>query len=411
MRFRFGVYDLDTEHFELCRDGVTVPLEPQAFDVLAYLVQHHDRVVSRQELLDAVWGTTFVTDSALATRIKELRQAVGDDGQRQEVVRTLQRRGYRFVAPVDVAADDSSALSPSASPGATFAAEVGAGQPVRDDVTQEIRFCTPADGARIAFALSGTGPPFVKAANWLTNLEFDLVSPVWRHLITDLVPDHQMIRYDERGTGLSDWDVDEFSLDVWVRDLETVVDHLGLARFPLLGISQGGAVAIAYAARHPDRVTHLIIQGAYARGRNHRGPAGREETEMLIALSRQGWGKTGAFAQVFSARMIPGGSLEQVRWMTDLQRASTSTENAIRFREAFSDLSVVDLLGQVQTPTLVIHSRGDEASPFEEGRMLAAGIPNARLVPLESNNHLILESEPAWQVYREEVSAFLAHGA
>jgi DNA-binding winged helix-turn-helix (wHTH) protein/pimeloyl-ACP methyl ester carboxylesterase len=409
VRFSFGAFALDTDHFELLCRGETVAMEPQAFEVLAYLVQHHDRVVSRQELLDAVWATRFVSDSALATRIKESRQAIGDDGQRQELIRTVHRRGYRFIAPVRIE-EPASGAGAAALGAATAVIAESPPAAARLEVAQEIRFCTAPDGVRISYATSGSGPPFVKAANWLTNLEFDLESPVWRHLITDLVPSHQVIRYDERGAGLSDWDIEEFSLDAWVSDLETVVDRLEIKRFPLLGISQGGAVAVAYAARHPERVSHLILQGAYARGRNLRGPTGREETEMLIALSQRGWGKTGAFAQVFSARMIPGGSPEQVRWMTDLQRWSTSTENAIRFRRAFSDLDVVDMLPLVHAPTLVLHSRGDQASPFDEGRVLAAGIPNARLVPLETDNHLILEHEPAWAVYRSEVAALLAHG-
>jgi pimeloyl-ACP methyl ester carboxylesterase len=272
---------------------------------------------------------------------------------------------------------------------------------------QQIRFCTSSDGVRVAFATAGEGPPLVKAANWLSHLEFDWNSPVWRHWIRELARDHTLVRYDERGCGLSDWSAEEFSLDAWVRDLETVVDALELERFPLLGISQGGAVAIAYAAAHPERVSHLVLHGAYARGRDHRGQA--ELGRALVALTAEGWGEEqSAHAQMFAARMIPGGTPEQLRWLVDLQRISASRQNAVMFRRAFGALNVEPLLPGVRVPTLVLHSRRDQASPFEEGRRLAAGIPGARLVPLDSDNHLVLEDEPAWPHMLAEIRAFLA---
>ncbi len=399
MRYVFGQCILDPDRRELTRAGATVPLEPQAFDVLRYLVEHRDRVVGRDEILDAVWGTTYVSDSTLATRIKEVRRAVEDDGRTQHTIRTLHRRGYRFVS--DVAVEDGPGDAP---PSET------AVRPERPLPRQRIQFCTVPDGTCLAYAVTGSGPPLVKVANWLSHLEFDLQSPVWRHVVTDLVPDRTLIRYDERGSGLSDWNIDRFGIDAWVGDLEAVVDTLGLERFPLLGMSQGGAVAVAYAAAHPERVSHLVLQGAYARGRNHRGEAGRAEAAALATLARQGWGKGGAFGQMFSARMIPRGTPEQVEWLTELQRVSTSTENAVRFREAFSDVNVEHLMPDVQAPTLVLHSRGDQAAPFEEGRRLAASIRGARFVSLDSDNHLILEDEPAWSVFQREVRAFLAEG-
>ena len=331
------------------------------------------------------------SDAALATRIKEARRALGDDGKRQRLIRTVQRRGYGFAGSVILGPSNAAEPPP----------------PGRSNATR-VRFCTASDGISIAFATTGSGPPLVKAANWLTHIEYDEQSPVWRHLIRDLSRDFTLVRYDERGAGLSDREIDDdsYSLEAWVRDLETVVDALELQRFSLLGISQGGAVAIAYAAAHPERVSHLVLHGAYGRGRNH-----RDEIELgraLAALTADGWGnERSAHARVFAARMIPNGSPEQVRWLVELQRVSASRLSAVLFRQAFSALYVEDLLPALRVPTLLLHSRGDQAVPFEEGRRLAARISRARFVPLDSDNHLVLEDEPAWQVLLSEVRDFL----
>lgn len=275
---------------------------------------------------------------------------------------------------------------------------------------QEIRFCTASDGVRIAYATVGEGPPLVKAANWLNHLEYDWQSPVWRHLPRELAKDHLLVRYDERGNGLSDWDVDDISFEAFVRDLETVVDAVGLERFALLGISQGCAVSVAYAVRHPGRVTHLVLYGGYARGRRKRGSQELiEQDQALQTLVRQGWGQENpAFRQVFTSRFIPGATKEQMQWFNDLERVSTSPANAVRLRQVFGEIDVSALVSQVSVPTLVLHVRGDATSAtFEEGRQLAMSIPGARFVPLEGQNHLILEDEPAWPRFLAEVRGFL----
>lgn len=394
MIYSFEDYELDTRRFELRCAGETVSLEPQVFSVLSYLVERRDEVVTKDEILEQVWGTTFLADATLATRIMEARRAIGDDGRAQRLIKTVPRRGYRFVGAVmtvNETADSSAQTSDVAEPQAP------------------VRFCTASDGTRIAYSWTGEGPPFIKVANWLTHLEFDLQSPVWRQLITELVPDRRLIRYDARGSGLSDWDVPELSLDVWVRDLESVVDALQLDRFPLLGISQGGAIALTYALRHPERVTHLVLHGAFARGRAYRGEESAAVAEALNTLAAQGWGRSEtAFSRLFAERMIPGGTREQQQWLADLQRISTSAENAVRFMKATGEFHIVDRLKDVSVPTLVTHSRGDQQVAFEEGRLLAAEIPDARLIALESQNHLILEGEPAWARFRDEVRAFIA---
>jgi pimeloyl-ACP methyl ester carboxylesterase len=275
---------------------------------------------------------------------------------------------------------------------------------------QQIRFCTSSDGVRVAFATAGDGPPLVKAANWLSHLEFDWNSPVWRHWILELARDHTLIRYDERGCGLSDWSAEEFSLDAWVRDLEAVVDGLGLERFPLLGISQGGPIAIAYTVRHPERVSRLILYGSYSRGRSHRDLSDREreEREVMLRMIAVGWGKDhAAFRQVFTSLFIPEASREQAHWFNELQRVSATPENAVRIARTFDDLDARELAPRLELPTLVLHATGDLRVPFTEGRLLASLIPGARFVPLESRNHILLESEPAWPRFIREVRSFL----
>jgi DNA-binding SARP family transcriptional activator/pimeloyl-ACP methyl ester carboxylesterase len=274
---------------------------------------------------------------------------------------------------------------------------------------QDIRFCTTVDGVRIAFASAGSGPPLVKTANWLNHLEFDWQSPVWRHLLHELISGFRVIRYDERGNGLSDWKVDDFSMDALVCDLETVVDAAGLDRFPLLGISQGCAVAISYAVRHPERVTRMVLHGGYAKGwRARADPSEIAKREAMLTLVREGWGQENpAFRQIFASWYIPDGSLDQWRWWNDLQRISTSPENAARLMVDLGNINVTHLLPQVAVPTLVLHSVHDAAIPFSAGRELATLIPGARFVPLDSRNHLVLDHEPAWPRFIDEVRSFL----
>ena len=277
---------------------------------------------------------------------------------------------------------------------------------------QEIRFCTAPDGAQIAYATVGRGPPLVKAANWLNHLEYDWQSPVWRHLLHGLARNHRLIRYDERGNGLSDWDVEDISFEAFVSDLETVVDAVGIERFPLLGISQGVAVSIAYAVRHPERVSRLILYGGYAKGRRKRGSqASSEEAAALETLMRQGWGQENpAFRQMFTSLFMPGATSEQAQSFNDLQRITTSPENAVRIRRTIDEIEVSDLLPQVAVPTLVLHCRDDAVSPFDLGRRMAATIPGARFVALEGRNHMMLEDEPAWPRFLNEVERFLGEG-
>ena len=278
---------------------------------------------------------------------------------------------------------------------------------------QKILFCTSQDGARIAYSLSGTGPPLVKAANWLTHLDFDWESPVWRHWYSELLRGHCLLRYDQRGCGLSDWNAADLSLAAWVRDLETVVDSAGFTRFPLIGFSQGGSVAIAYAARHPERVSQLVLYGAIGRGRlaGATSQAQRDECEAMLKLVELGWDRDNpAFRQVFALHFLPRGTGEQHRAFNENARLSTSPTNAARLIREFWSLDVLALAAQVRCDTLVMHARNDQRVPFDQGRQLATLIPRARLVPLESDNHILLEEEPAWVQFMRELGGFIGNG-
>ena len=273
---------------------------------------------------------------------------------------------------------------------------------------QHIRFCTAADGTRIAFATHGKGPPIVRASTWLTHLEFDWQSPVWRHWLEGLAEGHTVVRYDERGCGLSDWAVEDWSLQAWVGDLEAVVDAAGLERFALLGISHSGPTVIAYAARHPERVSHLVLYGTYARGRSMRSAQAQEEAELLVSLVRTGWGQANpAFRRAFTTLFIPGATPKQMDWFDELQRVSTTPETAARIRRARGELDVTALASRVAVPALVLHARDDAVVPFAEGRLLATLMPDARFVPLAGRNHILLADEPAWPEFLAELHAFL----
>ncbi len=280
----------------------------------------------------------------------------------------------------------------------------GPGQP-----PQDLRFCRSADGTRIAYARHGSGPPLVIATCWLSHLQHDWQSPVWRHFLADLGELATVVRYDERGHGLSDWDVTDFGLEARIADLEAVVDDAGLDRFVLMAMSQGGPPSIAYTARHPDRVSRLIFYGSYATAFRDPSPEDLELDAAFEALIKVGWARPdSAFRRVFTSMMIPGATEEQMSWLDELQRVSTSATNALDARRQRKRADVVDLLPRLDLPTLVLHSRDDRMNDFEDSRFLASSISGARLVVLESTNHIVLGDEPAWPVFLDEVAAFVA---
>jgi DNA-binding winged helix-turn-helix (wHTH) protein/pimeloyl-ACP methyl ester carboxylesterase len=403
MRYLFEDCVFDTGRRELHRGADAVSLAPQVFDLLDYLIRNRERVVSKDDLIAAIWGGRIVSDTAVTTRINAARSAIGDSGEEQRLIRTLPRKGFRFVAPVRVeegAGQQAAALGRHESPGR---------QPAGAALRQRVQFCRSADGVRIAYAAAGTGPPLVRAATPFTHLEYEWENPIWGSIHRPLAAEHHLVRYDGRGSGLSDREPGGISFDAFVDDLAAVIDAARIERCALLGVSAGCPTAIAYAARHPERVSHLVLACGFARGVRRGGsPQLIEQADALLTLMRAGWGKENpALHQFYTTRMLPDGTPEQTRAFNELQRIACSPEVAVAAVRAITDVDVAHLLPLLAVPTLVMHCRDDAMVPFEAGRELAAAIPGARFVALEGRNHVLLEGDPAYARVIEETNSFL----
>lgn len=278
----------------------------------------------------------------------------------------------------------------------------------RSQPPQQIKFCHAPDGVRIAYAVHGRGPALLISTCWLSHLQFDWQSPVWRHFLTELGHCATVIRFDERGHGLSDWNVADHGFEARVGDLEAVADAAGFATFALMGMAQGGPVSIAYAVRHPERVTRMLFYGSFSNAARLMTKEDRQVDDAFEPMITAGWARPDStFRRVFTSLMIPGATEEQMTWVDDLQRMATSASTAVIARQQRRETDVDALLSQVRVPTLVLHSTGDRMNKFEFGRELASGIPGARLVALPSNNHIVLSDEPAWAIFIDEVRRFL----
>jgi class 3 adenylate cyclase/pimeloyl-ACP methyl ester carboxylesterase len=315
--------------------------------------------------------------------------------------RELGRQNLKNIArPVEVYAINRNDAAP---PGASVLAAA--------NLQQRIKYCSASDGVRLAYATVGSGPPLVKSAHWLGHLEYDWEIPIFRHFLLKLAQHHTLVRYDARGNGLSDWDVNALSLDAWVSDMEAVADAAGLSRFPLFGFSQGCAVSIAFAARHPDRVSHLILYGSFAVGSNKRPnltAADHERFAAIKTLMKLGWGSDDpTFRQIFTSLLMPTATREQANYFNELQRLSGSNEGAVRYLETAAQIDVRELLPKIKAPTLVMHLRDDRRVPIELGREVAAKIPGARFVALPGSNHIMLENDPGVPLLFEELRDFL----
>lgn len=405
MRYRFANYELLPGRRELLRDGQPVALEPQTFDLILALVERREEVVSKQAVVDHVWQGRAIADATLNGRINAARTALGDDGRTQWAIRTVPRRGFRFVA--EVTAEDNGVSAPKATDSADGRPpELPPGPPP----SESVRFCRSPDGTRLAFAVTGQGPTLVKAAQWISHIQEDWNSPMWAHLMAFLSRGRCLVRHDARGNGLSDRDVDDISLDAWVADMEAVVEAAGIDRFSIFGMSQGAAVAAAYAARHPARVERMVLVGGYARGRLVMGDqASSDDAQAMRALLQHGWGEENtAYLRALGALYMPDATTEQARWFARMQRIATSAQMAVRIRAVCDRLDVVDILPQVRAKTLVIHARGDAIAPYEAGRLFATHIPDARFVALDSANHLPVAGDAAWQQAEAAIEDFLS---
>jgi pimeloyl-ACP methyl ester carboxylesterase/DNA-binding winged helix-turn-helix (wHTH) protein len=392
---------LDAQRREFRSGGTLIAIEPQVFDLLRFLIGNRDRVVSRDDLLAAVWGGRVVSDSAIAARINAARRAVGDSGEHQRWIRTIARKGFRFVGDVR----EEAVVGTPSSPVDVAAPSV----PIQAPRGQEITFCRTQDGVNLAVASAGRGLPLVRPSHWMTHVEYDWQSPIRAPLLHFLADRYRFIRYDCRNNGLSDWDVENVSFEALQHDLDTVVDALGLRSYALLGMSQGAAIAIAHAVRHPERVSKMVLGGGFALGYAKRGPRKGIDVKTFLSLMREGWGdEHSAFQRMLATAFIPNASAEQIHWLADLQRVASSPENTVRLRSVYDEIDVVDLLPRVSAPTLVLHCRHDNLAPIEEGRRLATSIPNAKFVVLESENHVPQPWEPAWPTFLNAIETFLS---
>jgi DNA-binding winged helix-turn-helix (wHTH) protein/pimeloyl-ACP methyl ester carboxylesterase len=384
----FGIFTLDLPGRSLLRGNDEIRLRPKSFDVLRYLVEHAGRLVSKEELIQAIWPDVFVTEDSVVQCIGDIRTALADDVHR--IIKTVPRRGYLFAAELS---RNGLATPP---PTRGFSGH------------QEITFCRTEDGVNLAVARAGKGKPVVLLPNWLTNLEIDWQSPIRGPLCHFLAERFQLVRYDGRGFGLSDRNVTEISFATLERDLEAVIGALGLQSCILFGISQAAATAIAHAARYPTRVSKLVLHGGFALGRNKRGPREMQVNKVVDALMREGWrDEKAALLRLFSSFWFPGASPDQIRWYANLLQTSTSIENAQMNRATAAEIDIVESLPKVSCPTLVLHCRHDNVVSFEEGRRLASSIRQAKFVGLDSENHVPLPGETAWHAFMDEIGEFL----
>lgn len=397
MLYRFAQCELDLRRHLFRRDGKLVALEPQVFDLLALFVVRAGDLIDRDEMLATVWDGRIVSEAAISSRISAVRRAIGDSGKAQGMLKTVPRRGFRFLVAVE-------AEPVQIAPGKAVAASRS-----EEPHEQDIRLARSTDGICIAFASTGSGSPLMRAGHFLTHLERDWESPVWRPLLDRLGASFRVTRYDQRGTGMSDHAPDQLSLDALVDDLEAVADAAGLDRFPIFAASQGVPVAIAFAVRCPARVSGLVLYGGYAQGRSVRGTL--EETrnaDAILTIIRQGWGRAGsAFATAFASIYMPDATSEQLHDMADMQLASASPANAVALRIAIDAFDVQHLLPAVQAPTLVLHASEDSVHPVSQARVVAAGIPGARIHVMTGRNHIPLPQDPCWLNLLDRAEQFL----
>jgi DNA-binding SARP family transcriptional activator/pimeloyl-ACP methyl ester carboxylesterase len=386
------------------------PLVPDLYEPWAEAVRERWRHTTMQLTRQAGrWQRLLQLDPTDEQAHVALMQTWIDRGDTAAAIRQFEQLDAILRAELGVGAGPAAArLRQQALAALRAAGPVEAAESER--LEQRIQFCRTGDGVTLAYAITGSGFPLVRAAHWLTHLDHDWHSPVWRHWLMGLSAHHRLVRYDERGCGMSDWDIAPPTFADWLADLETVVDAAGLEHFDLLGFSQGGAVSIAYAARHPERVRRIVLGGAFEKGWlvGDDGGVAAETHRIFAESARIGWGRDDPwFRQLFTSRFMPGASRELWNAFNQLQRKTTRAETAVRVFDLCGSLDVSELAPQVRAPTLVLHGRADQVIPFSTGRRIAAVLPNSRFVPLDSDNHILLADEPAWPQFLAEVEGFL----
>lgn len=390
MEFHFADCVLDISKHRLTRGGAVVEVEPQVFALLRLLAEKAGDLVTRDEMIAEVWKGRIVSESTISARISAARTAVGDSGREQAVIHTVVSQGVQLVVPVEVI--DGRPVAPMPLP-----------------ARPHVHFATSADGTGIAWSASGDGPPLMRGGHWLTHLELDWDNPVWRPLLARLGQGRRLIRYDVRGTGVSQRDCGEETLEALVDDMKAVADAAGVDRMDIFAPSQNVPVAIAFAARHPERVRRLVLLGGFLQGAAIRGAEDRELSEAFVALARKGWeAQGGVFMRAFAAFFMPGASEDQIRAFVEMQRASISPEGAVAHRRAIARLDASGFAPGVRADTLVVHARNDAIQPFAQGQLIARMIPNAQFLALECNSHIPLPQFPAWEQLMSAVEAFLS---
>ncbi|MGI9366890.1 MAG: alpha/beta fold hydrolase [Rhizobiaceae bacterium] len=391
MKYHFSNYTFDTKAHSLTQDGLDQPVEPQVFDLLRLMLENAGKLVTKDQLIEEIWGGRIVSESAISARIAATRKVVGDDGKRQEIIRTIARRGIQFVAQV-TESGSTEAIPHSA------------------EFSPKIRYATADDGVKIAFAISGSGPPLLRVAHHPTHLELEWNEASERSMFDVLGQSHTLIRMDQRGCGLSDLDVDDFSTTRSAKDMKAVLDVLGINRVDLLGTSSGGMIATEFAAMFPERSSRLITLGGYVDGRSVRNEnASPDPDDAILKMAKEGWETHGSsFISGYVSVYFPTATPELIQQIARNVQLSCPVENEIRGRRFFNHHSIANLLEKVQAPTLIMHSRGDAVHPLSEGQKLAKGISGAQLLVLESRNHYPLQEEESWQTMMAAMQEFLA---
>ena len=394
-RGRFLIYSfancvLDTERYALSRNGKEVHVEPQVFDVLRLFVENPNTLVTIEQLIKSVWNGRSISDAAISSRINAARTAVGDNGSAQQVIKTIPRRGFKLVVDVKRSGETLSNHQK--------------GQ------IQTVRYAASQDGTRIAYAVTGQGPKILRTGHFLTHLEQDWTNAVWRPYLDRLGDGHSVVRYDQRGTGLSTDTPDDLSVEAQSNDLLAVADAASMERFPLIATSQGVPTAIHFAAHHPERISRMVLYGGFAQGRMKRDDAySEDEAKALQTMVRAGWGNPGsAFMVAFNSLFCPTATQEELNSLAKIQLASATPEMAERVRTAIDTIDIMDVISTVKAPTLVIHARHETLNPIAQGRLIASRIPNAEFMEVDSPNHIILPSHPTFDEVLSAKLEFIA---